>query len=161
MLLLPVFITLFTVVVTGTPLSSTLFRDSVLTDTIPPKTADPAGEIFMKVDKEAGFPGGDMGWFNYLRKKLNPEVPITKNAPVGTYTVIVQFIVTKTGILTDMKALTHHGYGMEQEVLRVLRESPLWIPAEMNNKKVNAYRTQPVTFVVDEEKTKKKKKKNN
>jgi hypothetical protein len=46
---------------------------------------------------------------------------------------------------------------MEEEVMRVIRLSPVWEPAQKDNQTVKAYRKQPITFVVVEEKTEKTK----
>lgn len=69
----------------------------------------------------------------------------------GIYTVLVQFIVDKTGAISDIKTLTNFGYGMEQEVMRIMKKSPMWSPASQNNRAVKAYRKQPVTFVIEAE----------
>ena len=44
----------------------------------------------------------------------------------GTYTVVVQFVVDKEGNVSDVKALTSHGYGMEDEAVRVIKKGPQW-----------------------------------
>ncbi|MBL7739431.1 MAG: energy transducer TonB [Chitinophagaceae bacterium] len=112
-----------------------------------------AGErnIFEKVDEEASFPGGFDGWRMFLEKNLNPNVPIENSAPIGKYTVIVQFVVSRDGTISDIKPLTKIGYGMEQEVVRILKKSGSWTPAVQNNRPVNAFRKQPVTFMVEDE----------
>jgi hypothetical protein len=46
---------------------------------------------------------------------------------------------------------------MEEEVVRAIKKSPLWIPAEQDGKKVHAYRKQPVTFSVPEKRRKRSK----
>ncbi|HET9429556.1 MAG TPA: energy transducer TonB, partial [Chitinophagaceae bacterium] len=63
-------------------------------------------------------------------------------------TVWVQFIVDKEGAISDVKALSNHGYGMEEEAVKVIRKGPAWIPAIQNGRAVKAYRKQPITFVV-------------
>lgn len=109
-------------------------------------------QVFVKVEREASFPGGENAWRNYLQSNLNASVPIKKKAPVGTYKVMVQFIVMKDGKIKDVKALTNHGYGMEKEVIRIINKGPKWIPAIIEGgQPVNAYRKQPVTFVVSEQ----------
>jgi protein TonB len=45
---------------------------------------------------------------------------------------------------------------MEEEVMRLLRKSPRWQPAIQDDRKVNVYRKQPVTFLVEEKKQKRK-----
>jgi hypothetical protein len=104
--------------------------------------------IFEKVDIEARFPGGEREWRKYLEKNLNPNVPYEGGAPAGTYTVFVQFIVDKEGNISEVKALTNHGYGMEEEVVKIISKGPQWVPASQNGRAVKAYRKQPVTFVV-------------
>jgi GldM third domain/Gram-negative bacterial TonB protein C-terminal len=107
--------------------------------------------VFEKVDVEATFSGGDRAWRKYLEQNLNPNVPVENGAPVGIYTVIVQFIVDKSGAVSDIKTLTNFGYGMEQEVIRIMKKSPMWTPASQNNSTVKAYRKQPITFVLEDE----------
>ncbi|HRF18123.1 MAG TPA: hypothetical protein PK977_08135, partial [Chitinophagaceae bacterium] len=69
------------------------------------------------VEIEARFPGGDAIWRRYLERNLDGSTPTKNGAPEGTYTVVVQFIVDKEGNISDVKALTNHGYGMEAEVV--------------------------------------------
>jgi len=47
--------------------------------------------------------------------------------------------------------LTNWGYGMENEVVRIIKNSPAWVPAVQDGKQVQAYRKQPITFVVIDE----------
>lgn len=108
-------------------------------------------KVFDKVEVEASFPGGANAWRDFLEKKLNPNIPVNNDAPIGKYVVIVQFIVNKEGHISDIEALTSHGYGMEQEVIKVIKAGPKWEPALQNGKPLNAYRKQPVTFVVEQE----------
>lgn len=116
-------------------------------------------KVFEKVEVEASFPGGDHAWRRYLEQNLNAGTPAYKGAPGGAYTVIIQFVVDKEGKVSDIKALTSHGFGMEAEVIRLLRKAPRWNPALQEGRPVKAYRKQPVTFmVIEEEKMKKKKK---
>ena len=122
---------------------------AIYSQTIP--VADSSLRIFEKVEVEASFPDGIQGWRRFLERNLNAMVPVENGAPSGRYQVIVQFIVNKEGGISDIKPLTKQGFGMEQEVVRIMKKTPSWTPAIMNGKPVNAYRKQPVTFeVVDE-----------
>ncbi len=100
--------------------------------------------------REAAFGGGERVWIRYLQKNLKAEIPIKRGAPKGTYQVIIRFMVSADGNIKNTEAETHFGYGMELEALRVIQDSPKWTPAILLNKEVNAYRRQPITFVVDE-----------
>jgi hypothetical protein len=113
--------------------------------------SDTTENLFEKVDKEAEFPGGSDGWKKYLQQNLNPNVPVDNSAPAGMYTVMVQFVVNLDGSLADIKPLTKLGYGMEQEVVRILRKSGAWIPAIQHDRPVRAYRKQPVIFMIEDD----------
>lgn len=119
-----------------------------------PDSNDSSGGIFARVEVEASFPGGQSAWYDFLSKNIKSDVPIRHKAPAGNYTVIAQFIVDRSGQVIDAKALTNFGYGMEEEVIRVLRKSPRWTPAMQNGRFVKAYRKQPLTFVVEADKKK-------
>lgn len=106
--------------------------------------------VYSKVSVEASFPGGDDGWREYLMKNLKANVPVKKKAPAGVYRVVVKFTVSIDGTLTGIEAETAHGYGMEEEVIRIIKKGPKWTPALIDKKPVNAYRRQPVTFAVEE-----------
>ena len=113
-------------------------------------------KIFERVEIEASFPGGDALWRKYLERALDGATPTKNGAPEGTYTVVVQFVVDKEGNISDVRGLTNHGYGMEAEVIRVIKKGPKWSPAFQDGRRVKAYRKQPVTFmVINEKKTKK------
>lgn len=99
-------------------------------------------------EQEAAFPGGMDAWIKFIQRDLNPSVPVRQKAPPGQYTVVVQFIVGKDGSIEGIKPLTHFGYGMEDEVTRMLKKAPRWVPAQQFGTKVKAYRKQPITFVV-------------
>ena len=104
--------------------------------------------VFTKVEHEAEFSKGPDGWLKFLQKTIDGNAPIKNNAPEGTYQVIIKFIVTRDGKVSDVVAETNHGYGMEAEAISVIKKSPDWKAAIQNGKPVNAYRRQPITFVV-------------
>ncbi|MBS1653528.1 MAG: energy transducer TonB [Bacteroidetes bacterium] len=112
------------------------------------KKDDDENKVFEKVEVEASFKGGEGAWRKYLERNLNANTPVDNGAPEGSYTVWVQFIVDKEGNISDVKALTNHGYGMEEEAVRVIKKGPAWVPALQNGRNVKAYRKQPITFVV-------------
>ena len=98
---------------------------------------------FRKVEVEARFDGN---WEKFLIKNLNSAAPVDNGAPAGVYRVVIQFVVDQEGNVSDIKAITNHGYGMEEEAIRVLKKADKWIPANQNGRPVKAYRLQPITF---------------
>ena len=115
------------------------------------KKVDGDNKIFVQAETSPSFPGGQQEWQNYLQKNLNALTPVNRGAPAGVYTVKIQFIVDKNGVISDIKPLTNHGYGMEEEVVRIIEEGGHWEPAKQNGHIVKAYKQQPVTFVIEEE----------
>jgi protein TonB len=111
---------------------------------------DDENKIFTKVEVEAEFPGGRNGWTRFLTNNLDSEVPGSNGASPGQYTVIVRFVVAKDGSVSDVQAETSHGYGMEQESMRVIKKSGKWTPAVQNGRNVISYKRQPITWVVSE-----------
>ncbi|MFT3902835.1 MAG: energy transducer TonB [Niabella sp.] len=105
---------------------------------------------FEKVEIDASYPGGNSAWRNFLDRNLRPDVPVENGAPPGSYQVMVQFVVDVNGNVSDIKSLTHHGFGMEAEAERVIKKSGKWDPAIQNNRQVKAYRKQPITFQIME-----------
>lgn len=133
---LPVFLLLFSF----TGYSQTPQKDSVDND-------DPLSVV----EKEAEFPGGSRAWIDYLQKNLRLSQRNTNRTKPGNYTVVVRFIVDKDGSIYNIMAETNIGHGMEKEALRVISNSPKWIPAFVNGKPVKAYRRQPIVFSVSNE----------
>jgi hypothetical protein len=113
------------------------------------KSDDIDNKIFSKVEIEAAFPGGYKEWYKYWDRNLDIKEIEKKGCPPGSYTVVVEFIVHNDGRVTDVKALTNHGYGMEEQSIRLISKGPYWIPAKQNGKNVIAYRKQPITFVIE------------
>ena len=101
--------------------------------------------------KEASFQESVSDWQAFLSENIKAKVPVKNGAPFGKYQVIVRFIVSTNGKVSDIRAETTHGYGMEEEVIRVMKKSPKWNPAILLGKTVNAYRRQPITFMVEKE----------
>jgi periplasmic protein TonB len=106
--------------------------------------------IVKKVEIDARFPGPADAWATYLGRHLRADVPVKKNAPAGVYRVVVRFLIDKDGSLTNITPETNHGFGMEAELVRIIKKSPRWIPASQDGQKVRAYRRQPITFTVSE-----------
>src|SRR5437899_637249 len=63
-------------------------------------------KIFEKVDIEASYPSGDSEWKKFLERNINGSIAVDNGAPIGIYTVYIQFIVSKDGSISDVKPLT-------------------------------------------------------
>ena len=100
------------------------------------------------VQKLAEFPGGQNGWVNYLERTLDRDLPVRRGAPVGTYSVIVSFLVDEQGNITNVKAENNPGYGTMEEAVRVLKNGPKWVPASQNGENIVYRHRQAIVFLV-------------
>lgn len=105
-------------------------------------------KIFTVVQFPAQFPGGTKGWQNYLIENLDRDVAKRNKAPFGKYSVIVTFIVDKEGRVTDIRAENDPGYGTKEEAVRIISNSPNWLPAKQNGREVIYRHRQTISFVV-------------
>lgn len=105
-------------------------------------------QILTVVEIDAKYDGN---WKAFLENNLNANVPVDNGAPAGRYSIIIKFVVDKEGKLSDILALTNHGYGMEDEAIRVIKKSKTWEAAIQNGSKVKAYRKQVIVFEVTED----------
>jgi protein TonB len=119
----------------------------------PKKVEEDYDKVFTKVEKEAKFPGGMEGWKRYLERNLDANVAANDGAPMGNYTVKVQFIVDKTGAISNVQAIevpkTCPSCG--PEAVKVIKKGPKWEPAVQNGRNVIYQAIQFVTFQVAEE----------
>lgn len=114
----------------------------------PPVILSNGDSVLHRVDVEAAFRGGSKAWRAYLLKNLDVTVPVKNRAPAGIYHIMVRFIVSRNGKVSGIEAETNKGYGMEKEVVRIIKKGPKWKPAILDGKAVNSYRRQPVSFMV-------------
>lgn len=104
--------------------------------------------LFTEVDSLATFPGGRPYWIKYVENNLNPGVGVDNGAKKGTYNVRIKFTVTKDGTLKDFVPITKYKYGLEEEVIRILKLSPKWVPAKKNGVSVNSTVEQLQVFII-------------
>ena len=118
----------------------------------PVKPDEDYTKIFTKVEQEAKFPGGLEAWKKYLERNLNANIAADNGASAGLYTVTLQFVVDKNGIISNIetvqvpKACPDCG----NEAIRVIKKGPKWEPAIQNGNKVMYQAIQKITFQVVE-----------
>ncbi len=100
---------------------------------------------FKRIETEASFPGMK-GWSIYLNKTMDANISLRS---VNGGKVMVCFSINTLGDVEDIYLRRSAEYILDEEAVRVIRESPAWNPAEQNGKKVKAFRIQPFTFIKD------------
>ena len=109
------------------------------------------------VERQPQFPGGDKALMKYLRDSFKYPEEAVKQEIQGR--VVVQFVVTKTGEISDVKVVQPLHPSCDEEAVRLISSMPIWIPATQNGVPVIVYYTIPIRFSLD--KDKKTGKKNN
>ncbi|PWT97568.1 MAG: hypothetical protein C5B52_13555 [Bacteroidetes bacterium] len=102
------------------------------------------------------FPGGQNEWINYLSKSINSKiaaqyVSLPKGEPSASVRLMVGFIINENGQTSEIEILNEEPVHpkLAEEAIRVIRESPNWIPATVYGENVTAAFKQPITFRVD------------
>ncbi|NNF01364.1 MAG: energy transducer TonB [Bacteroidia bacterium] len=101
-------------------------------------------EIFMIVEQMPTFPGGEAALHGYLQKNIKYPPVARENGISGT--VYVNFVVTETGSITDIKILRGIGGGCDEEAVRVIRSMPNWKPGKQRGKAVKVSFNCPINF---------------
>ncbi len=107
------------------------------------------------VEKEAEFIGGQEAFITFLQTNLRYPKEAQKNDIQGR--VMLEFVVCEDGSVCNYKVVNKSNKSLAEEALRVVKLIPKWKPAEVNNKAVSCYFTQPITFMLaDDEPSEKK-----
>ena len=110
----------------------------------------PGSPVFTTVEVSPQFTGGQEAWRKYLMGNLKANTPVEEGWKAGVHNVIVKFIVHSDGTVSDVTTENYKGSKTAQHCIEVIKNAPKWQPAVQNGKKVNAYKKQPVTFVIEE-----------
>ena len=101
-------------------------------------------EVFRAVEQMPQFPGGDAELMKFLRDNIVYPAMAQENNVQGK--VIVQFVVTKTGAIGEVKVVRSVDRDLDKEAIRVVKSLPNFIPGKMEGKAVNVWYTLPIYF---------------
>ncbi|MCX6318061.1 MAG: energy transducer TonB [Bacteroidetes bacterium] len=110
-----------------------------------PSQPEPA---FTVQEKDPEFPGGPEALKKFLSRYLNTPSELESGE---TKVVRVRFKVDKDGSVNAFEIMTSGGGEFDNEVLRVCKKMPRWIPAIQNGTHVPVSYVLPVTFIGLEE----------
>lgn len=101
-------------------------------------------EIFVFVEENPSFPGGEEALYAFLRDNIKYPQLARENNITGK--VFVQFVVEKDGSVSNVKVMRDIGGGCGQEAMRVVKAMPKWKPGKQRGKAVRAQYNLPVVF---------------
>jgi hypothetical protein len=105
-------------------------------------------EVFISVEKMPEFPGGENGLNEYIKKSLMRHHPEWKEKSSSPFkgTVYVYFVVNTFGQVVNVKIARGKRKDINEIVLKVMKEMPLWKPGMQNGLTANVQFTYPINF---------------
>lgn len=111
--------------------------------------------VYAEVDTAAAFPGGNEALIQWLSAELKYPESAKEAGLAGV--VISTFIVEKDGSVSTIEIVRSLDPACDAEVVRLLQQSPPWIPAKRAGQIVRMQMALPVKFALDKPKSNKKK----
>ena len=105
--------------------------------------------IYECVEEKPVFSGGDeYALIRYVQSHIRYPKRAKANSVEGR--VVVQFVITKTGDIGEIKVVKGKDPDLDKEAVRIVRRLPKFTPAKMNGYPVNSWWTVPVDFQLKE-----------
>lgn len=111
----------------------------------PPVIEEPKVEEPVRfVQQMPQFPDGDAALLKWLAANIKYPNIAKENGIQGR--VIAEFVVSKTGDISNVKIVRGIGGGCDEEAIRVIKEMPKWKPGKNNGREVPVTFTLPISF---------------
>ncbi len=101
-------------------------------------------KVFNMVEHQPEFPGGEQKMVEYLSSNIRYPKAAKKDKVGGT--VIVMFVIDKSGEVVDVKIRKGVREDIDKEAFRVVSAMPKWRPGKMNGKNVSVQYNLPIRF---------------
>jgi len=99
---------------------------------------------FTTVEQMPQFPGGEDELMRFILGNLRYPSVAKEVGIEGR--VIIRFVVSKTGDVTNVEILRGLDPSCDKEALRVVKMMPNWIPGKQNGRSVPVYFTLPIVY---------------
>lgn len=113
----------------------------------PPKPVqkeEATDEIFVVVENQPEFPGGNAAMMKFLSDNIKYPVIAQENGLQGR--VITNFVVERDGSITDVQVVRGVDPSLDREAIRVIQSMPRWKPGQQRGQAVRVRFTLPVVF---------------
>lgn len=118
-------------------------KDEVVVEEVKPEPVDD-NKVFDVVEQNPVFPGGEAALLKYVAEHIRYPAMAQENNIQGR--VVVQFVVTKTGSVGQVKVVRSKDPDLDKEAVRVVKSLPKFTPGKMNGHAVNVWYTLPINF---------------
>lgn len=109
-----------------------------------PKQEEVTEEIFVVVEEQPEFPGGNTAMMKFLSDNIKYPVIAQENGIQGR--VITNFVVERDGSITDVQVVRGVDPSLDKEAVRVIQSMPKWKPGKQRGSTVRVRFTLPVVF---------------
>lgn len=103
--------------------------------------------IFQIVETMPSFPGGEAAMMRFLSDNIDYPTIAQENGISGR--VYVNFVVGKSGEISQVKVVRGVDPALDQEAVRVVNKMPKWNPGQQRGKAVNVSFMLPINFVLN------------
>ena len=118
-------------------------KEEIIVEEKKPEPVDD-NRVFEVVEQKPQFPGGEAALLKYVSEHIRYPAMAQENNIQGR--VIVQFVVTKTGSVGEVKVVRGKDPDLDKEAVRVVKSLPKFVPGKMNGHAVNVWYTLPIQF---------------
>lgn len=101
-------------------------------------------EVFVVVEEQPEFPGGNSAMMKYISETIRYPVEAQKNGLQGR--VICNYVVMKDGSIANVQVVRGVDPLLDAEAIRVIEAMPNWKPGKQRGQAVNVRYTLPVVF---------------
>ena len=101
-------------------------------------------KVFSLIERHATPKGGMKVFYRFIQRNLRYPSKARQEMIEGV--VVVRCLVEVDGTLKVIKVTKRLGHGCDEEAVRVLKESPPWVPARQRGKNVKQQLLIPIRF---------------
>ena len=103
-------------------------------------------KLHHSADEEAMFPGGNAAFTAFANESI--VYPITALNDKLTGKAVVELIIEKDGIISSLRIKKGIRSDVDEEIIRVLKTMPPWIPGKNKGEPVRMRKLQPISFKI-------------
>ena len=96
------------------------------------------------IEQMPQYPGGEEALLEFIGNNLKYPVIAQENGIQGR--VVIRFVVSKTGTISNVEVLRSLDPACDREAVRVVKLLKQWIPGKQNGVNVPVYYTLPITY---------------
>lgn len=113
---------------------------------------DKSKPVFEQVDQNPEYPGGMPAMFEFIGKNLKYPKSARDKKVEGK--VLIKLIIEEDGSISATAIMQGLGFGCDEEVTRVVKAMPKWVPGKKDNELVRTSMVLPIMFALERKSSK-------